>query len=184
VARAPSQRLDGATDASSALQITPLTTLPGVYSAYLWKNVAITLWFGPPAMDDVATYERGCRARAEEFPGGVSSVHIMLPGGRALPSPEVRVELRRVIQTYSYVSAGIAIVIPGVGFWASALRGLVTALSVLGKTDIKPQICGGYAEVAAWLPEVHRERTGVQLDSGELLSVLQKAELAALALAA
>jgi hypothetical protein len=171
-------RAPAATVTSGGVQVTPTTTIPGVFSAYAWKNVAITLWFGPPAFEDVATFERGCQKRVAECPDGISSVHIMVPGGKSMPTPETREELTRVLREYSQFSAAVAVVIPGTGFWTSALRALVTALSVLAKTAIKPQICANHAEVCDWLPGVHLERTGVQLNPKELLEALQQAERA------
>jgi hypothetical protein len=166
---------------SGGIHLALSTTIPGVYTAYTWKNISIALWFGPPAsLDDVATFERACQRRAEASPHGFSTVHIMVRGGKSMPTPEVRAELSRIFRHYSQFAAGVVVVIPGKGFWASAIRGLVTALTLISQTDVKPQICETYGEVAEWLPGVHAERTGVQVDSRELLGALSAVELAGL----
>lgn len=158
------------------VEVTPSTTIPGIYAAYVWKNVAISLWFGAPAFEDVATYEQGCRERYDQCPHGLSTIHIMVPGGTSMPTTETRSELARVLHEYSQLAAAAAVVIPGTGFWTGALRGLVTTLSVLAETAVKPQICSNYDEVCEWLPAIHEAKTGVALDPAELLAALKRAE--------
>lgn len=169
-------RASSAPVTSGGVHLTETIASPGVFSGYAWNDVAITLWFDAVALEDVAVFERGCQRLVEQCPEGVSSVHIMVPGGKAMPTSEARAELTRVLREYSRFSAAVAVVIPGTGFWAGALRSLVTALSVVARTAIKPQICANYAEVCEWLPEVHRQRTGVELDPNELLEALRQAE--------
>lgn len=164
--------------ASGGVHVTPSITIPGVCSAYAWKNISIALWFGPLALEEVPIFERACQQRVEQCPEGLSSVHIMVPGGKSMPTPETRAELTRVLREYAQSATAVAVVIPGSGFWTSALRGLITAISVLARTPIKPQICSNFADVCDWLPRMHLERTGVHLDPKELLEALHQAERA------
>lgn len=149
-------------------------TVAGVYASYAWLNVAIIIWFGPATIESVAVFERGCKAGRELFPQGMSSIHIMVPGGRSLPSSEARSELIRVFREYAPQSAANAVIIPGTGFWAGAMRSLITALCVLARTTTSPHVFADASEVSEWLPPVHFARTGVQLNPHRLSEVLQQ----------
>ena len=155
--------------------LTPLTRIPGVISAYMWKNVAIALWFGPLSVADVPAFEAGCKVNTKQHPEGVSMINIMIPGAKSLPTAEARQELGRIMREYQSSSAEVVVVIPGAGFWPSAVRGLVTALSMLAPR-YRLHIAGNFLEVAEYLPEPHRARTGVELDPKELLRALRWVE--------
>jgi hypothetical protein len=169
-------RASSAPIAKGGIQLTPSTTIRGIYAAYMWNNVAISLWFAAPAFEDIAAFEQGCRERIARCPEGLSGIHILVPGSNEMPSPETRDELARILREYSQQSAAVVVVIPGNGFWTGSLRGLVTTLSVLADSAVKPQICSNYDEVCEWLPAIHRARTGVELDPKELLEALKQAE--------
>lgn len=157
-------------------RLTFLNSVPDVYTAYLWQNVAITLWFGPATLESCVILERGCRKQAAEHPEGLSLVNIMIPGGRSMPGAEVRSELTRIMRDHTQHAAAVAVIIPGSGFWASALRSLVVALSMLRPRDMQLQIFGSAPPLVEWLLPLHAARTGVQLDAAELLSALREAE--------
>lgn len=159
----------------SPLALTPLTLIPGVISAYMWKNVAIALWFGPLSLADAPAFEAGCKLNTEQHPEGVSMINIMVPGGKSLPTAEARQELGRIMREYQGSSAEVVVVIPGAGFWASAVRGLITALTMLAPR-YRVHIVGSFLEVAELLPSPHRARTGVELDPKELLRALRWVE--------
>jgi len=172
---------DQATATASALGLTLASAVDRVYTSYVWKNVVIVVWFDAATVESILVFERSCQERAQKHPQGMSSVHIMVPGGKSLPTAEARAELSRVMREYAQYSAATAVVIPGTGFWASALRGMITAVSMLARTSANPRICGDFAAVAAWLPEVHEQRTGVRISANELVSALQSAERSGLA---
>jgi hypothetical protein len=169
----------GGSDAPQSFQgmpaITPSLILPGVYSAYMWKNVAIALWFGPLSLADIPAFEAGCKARCQEHPEGLSMVNIMVPGGKSMPSGEAREELGRIMREYEAHSAEVFVVIQGAGFWASALRGLTTAVSMLAPR-YRLHIAANFVQVAELLPEPHRARTGVEIDPKELLRAIRWVE--------
>jgi hypothetical protein len=178
MARSGLPRVDQASAATNSVRIAPSSAVDGVYTAYLWNNLSIVLWFDAATLESIVAFENSCRERVQQFPHGLSSVHVMVPGGKSMPTAEARTELSRVIRDYAQYSAATAVVIPGAGFWASALRGMVTALAMLARSTVKPRICSDFADVAAWLPELHEQRTGVRLEPAELLRALQEAERA------
>jgi hypothetical protein len=165
-------------------QLTFLNSVPDVYTAYIWKNVAITLWFGPATLESCAILERGCRKQAAEHPEGLSLVNIMIPGGRSMPSAAVRSELARIMREHTQNAAAIAVIIPGSGFWASALRSLIVALSMLRPREMPLQIFGSAPPLVEWLLPLHAARTGLQLEAAELLAALRQAEREAAAIKA
>jgi hypothetical protein len=187
VARSPSLQGSGSLVSgapASAVHVFELSAVPGVYSSYLWKNVAFIVWFAPATLESLAVFETGIKSLTERHPEGLSSVHIMVPGGKSLPTAEARAELARLMREYATLSSHVAVVIPGSGFWASALRGVVTALAMLSPRDKKPHICGTLPEVALWLPDPHRARTGVRVEPEQLLAALRYVERDASAIAA
>jgi len=157
-------------------QLTHLNSVPEVYSAYIWKNVVITLWFGAATLESCASLERGTRKQTAEHPEGLSMVNIMVPGSRSLPGAAVRAELARIMREHATHAAAIAVIIPGSGFWASALRSVVVALSMLRPRDMQLSIFDSAPPLAEWLAPLHGARTGVQLAAAELLGVLREAE--------
>lgn len=180
MARSGPPRVDARLEARTAVRITPSIAVSGVFASYLWKNVVIVLWFDAATVDSIVAFDRSCMESVREFPTGLSSVHIMVPGGKSMPSPEARAAISRLTREYEQYFAGTAVVIPGAGFWASALRGMVTAGSILARSKIKPRICADFADVIDWLPDAHEQRTGVRIEAQDLLSALQSAERAGL----
>jgi hypothetical protein len=175
--------LDARDDSTAPMDIVPSTIIPGTFAAYLWKNVVIATWFRPLSMAELPQFEAGCKARCAEHPEGMSVINIMVPGGKSMPTAEARAELGRIMREYEAFSAEVAVIIPGDGFWASALRGLITALSMLAPR-YRLRIAGNFLEVAEYLPEPHRQRTGVTIDPKELLRALRWVESQVSAVAA
>ena len=155
-------------------ELVPLSAVPGVYSSYAWNNVGLTLWFGPATLESLETFEATCRKVAADRPVRWSSVHIMVPGNSGLPSAEARAALARMTREMADTTAAIAVVIPGTGFWASAIRGLVTAVHMLGSRDFELKIFGNVEEVAQWLPEAQLQRSGVEISPAQLLDALRQ----------
>lgn len=141
------------------------------FSAYLWKDVAIFVWSDAPTVDSLAGYARCCSELIAEHPGGLSAVGFLVPGGR-LPTSEVRAELSRITDTLGDHLAGLAIVVLGTGFWASALRGLLTAVHMLLRKAIAMHVFSNSEAAVSWLAERHSERTGTTFEPEELLAVL------------
>ena len=156
------------------VEVSPLSAVPGIYSAFLWNNVGFTLWFGPATLESLRSYEAACRDCIAAQPGKLSSVHILVPGSSQLPSPEVRAKLAELTREFGHTSAAMAVMIPGNGFWASALRGLVTAIHLVGSREYETKIFGTIEEIAAWLPEAQRKRSGIEISSAQLLTALRQ----------
>jgi hypothetical protein len=88
-----------------------------VYAAYTWQNVVVVVWFGPVTLASLASYAEDHKLCAERHPSGTSRVNIMVPGGRSMPASEARDAFGRITRQYAANIAGVAVVIPGTGFW-------------------------------------------------------------------
>jgi hypothetical protein len=163
--------------ASPSKALTTFGAAPGIFEAFLWQNVSIVVWSGTATLESVDVYEDLCRQSRERFPAGLSSVHIIVPRQSLLPGSQVRDALTRVNAQYLDLVGAVAIVIQGGGFWASAVRGMITALtlSLTRSRGFELRIHAHVDEVAEWLPAAHLKRTGVTLGHDELQSALQRA---------
>lgn len=164
-------------EAASSVEVTqvvPMHAYEGVYAAYAWKDVIITVWFNSATVESVEAFAAGSK-RLEGTSARVSTVHLMVPGGRTLPSAEARHALVRVFKTYAPYIVTVAVVVPGTGFWAGAIRSLVTALTIVVPGVNAPRIFADIDALAEWLPEAHREKTGTVLDPVELVRALHEA---------
>ena len=162
---------------SAASALSSLSSVEGEYACYFWKNVVVSLWFGPSTLSGLANHDQHFQQLYERHPEGISVINIVVPGKHTLPPAEVREELKRFVAKYSPRVVAAALVIPVGGFWASALRGVATALMLVGH-DLKLNIFATTREVAAWLPALHLERTGVAITTEELAALLERAQRA------
>lgn len=165
---------------ASALEPALVGAVSGIFCAYRYQNVAITFWFGPATMESLVVFERGANDNAQLHPQGFSLINIMVPGGRSLPSAEVRAKFAQIAAEHAQRTAAVAVLIPGTGFWASAMRGMITALSMMSPRDYELQTFGNFPQMIEWLVPVHARRTSVAIEPRELLRALQTAEARAL----
>jgi hypothetical protein len=154
-----------------------MSEVPGIYTAYIWHNISVMVWRGSSSLTDLKQYERGCEQCRKRFPGGISAIHIIMPMDKQLPSSEVRDEMSRINDLYVDMVVAFAVVIFGGGFWAGAVRGLITALNMklVRKRPFEMRTHANLEGVIEWLPAEHERRTGVKIAPQELLAVLRAA---------
>jgi hypothetical protein len=79
-------------------------------------------------------------------------VYIYYTAGLAIPSAEVREATAALTRASSHVKLlARALVIPGSGFWASALQGMYTAMTAISSIRFPQRFCANEAEAAAFL---------------------------------
>lgn len=153
--------------ASPLIETKPLWTVPGVFAYDLWKNVSIGVYVGQATPAAARELLAMSSLQARTFPEGRSSVVFVLNQLPA-PLPEARADLDRV-----YESGGLActaIVLEGAGFWASAIRSMISnmvrgqAVSVRAHTNVD--------ELLDWLPDEHEKRTKVAFPPDDLKRAL------------
>jgi hypothetical protein len=80
------------------------------------------------------------------------SVYIYYAAGLSIPSAEVRQATAKLTQDASDVKLlARALVLPGSGFWASAIQGIYTATTAVVPGRIPQRFCSDDAEAAAFL---------------------------------
>lgn len=143
----------------------------------LWRNVTIVAWLGKPT--GAATRELGTitkRALNELGTGTkVSNVHL-IPISLRLPDAEARAGLHEVTQHYGQYTACVGVIVSGSGFWASAVRGVVTGVQVIAPRSFEMRIHTNSTELLDWLPREHERRTGVAIEGAELQRQIEQAE--------
>jgi hypothetical protein len=147
---------------------------PGTCCAGAWANVTLTHWLSRgtlSAVERVASV--GAELRAQ-YPMGTSAVHLIREGA-GLPTPEVREGLVKLMNEKVERRGCVGIVVGGAGFWASAIRGLVTGLRAASSREYPLKLAGSIDEIVSWLPEPHYKRTGIALDPAEFARALQAA---------
>jgi hypothetical protein len=147
---------------------------PGTCYAGAWANVAVTLWVSRgtlPAAERVARVSEELRA---QFPNGVSSIHLIREGA-ALPTSEGRERLIKLMNVGAEQLACVGIVVGGSGFWASAIRSLVTGMRAVSSRAYQLKLAGSIGEIVDWLPALHNKRTGSAITAAELQRALEAA---------
>ena len=159
----------------AAEALVPLACAAGEHASYAWKNVVVSCWFGPSTLEGVAIHDACLEGQCSLHPKGLSTIGVVLPGQFALPAPAVREELSRFVHKYAAHVVGSALILQGSGFWASAVRGAVTAVTMVSRRELKPQIFSAARPAVQWLAPIHLARTGVEIDVEELASLIEGA---------
>jgi hypothetical protein len=102
----------------------------------------------------------------------LSYVHLV-PNKLELPDAATRTAFIELAHNYGSRTACVAVVVGGVGFWASAIRGFVTGIRVIAPRSTDFRMHAEISELLEWFPEEHARRSGVQLESSDLLRKLE-----------
>jgi hypothetical protein len=149
--------------------------VPGVHRVTRWKNVVIVAWLGRPTA--VATRELGTisgRILGVLGDQKLSYVHL-IPLEVHLPDSETRAALHDITRDYGQYTACVGVIVRGSGFWASALRSLVTSVKVIAPRSVDIRIHADIAELLTWFPAEHAQRTGVTLEPADFVKTLSEA---------
>jgi hypothetical protein len=147
----------------------------GVFRAGIVGRLAITAWLGQVNMDSVEAYARFIQSFTARLAGGRGSIVHLLTERVALPSSGARSALAKLTENSEPVACA-SVVIEGSGFWASAMRGFLTGMRLLGPSSIRIHEHATPADVVAWLPAEHEKLTGEHLDPDELAHYLEIAK--------
>lgn len=137
------------------------------------ENVAILVWFAQP---DVASVDRLDRHLASLGAGkdrALTMIHVV-KSPLKLPDDASRAAMLRV--TTEHNVGLVVMVVSESGFMLSVMRSVITGLRVLTAGRFDYRIEGSVENVADWLPQQHRAKTGVELDAQQLLQVLYAAD--------
>jgi hypothetical protein len=155
--------------------VTLLGSDPGMVSFFAFENITIVVWHGKPNPGSVDQLTRVSERRRKANPHGVSVIHLV-QGQWELPDSATREAFVRLMKDGDGQLAVVSVVIGGSGFWASAVRSLVTGFRVLARGSFDMGLHGEISEVVSWLPARHTARTGVAVKSEQLERVLTFAQ--------
>lgn len=130
-------------------------------------NVALQAWHEPPDAADARALHTASVQLVQRYPMGLSSIHWVRSGGR-LPDHEARSVMSRTLAAYGDHYGRLAIVLNGDGFWAGAVRGMLTGLGIASGNREAFRVVASTVEAVRWLSEPHRQRTGVTVDGPRL----------------
>lgn len=139
-----------------------------------WRNVTIGIWSDQATLQAVQKLWPLVKHLLVEYPGGHSNIAFALDGAPA-PTPEAQAELARIFDAQKTRLACTAVIVEGTGFEASALHSSVTSARLTAPGPMRLRLHRSIDEVVNWLPAMHRERTGVEINAGDLRQVLQAA---------
>ena len=92
----------------------------------------------------------------------------------SIPDESARTAMVRTMKARSVTSVGM--VVEASGFVMGMLRSVITSVRLLSEGRFEYRIFANIDELSEWLPDEHRERTGVTLDKERLRRALQQAD--------
>jgi hypothetical protein len=150
--------------------------LPPAVSFFAFNNVTVVVWHATPEPLSVERLRLVSERRRKQHPKGLSVVHLVQTSPIELPDGPTRQAFARVIKEGRETLALVAVVVPVGGFMASAVRGLLTGIRVASRGSFEMGLYSDLEDLVRWLPNEHRARTGVQLDSDALRVALRRAQ--------
>jgi hypothetical protein len=146
----------------------------GEFSVFGWQNTTIVVWPQQATGTAVRRLAKVTAAKALEFREGFSNVHVV-KNGAGMPTPEARAGFVEMMEKHCKELACVGTVLLGSGFWVSALQSVTTGMRMISPRSFDHRINNSFEALVSWLPKEHRKRTGVSLESRELLAALTKA---------
>ena len=150
--------------------------MPLAFRIGMLGPVVVTCWFGPAdaaaarglarVTNDVIARQQGQR---------FSNVHLIDRRVR-IPDAETRAVLVQLAHDTAAHIACVGVIIEGEGFWASAVRGVITGLRAITPRSAHIHAYASIAQIVDWLPSEHEKRTGVPIDRGQVEYLLQEAK--------
>lgn len=148
--------------------------MPGRIAIFGLRNITLVVWGEVADLESVDHLARVGKERIRDYPCGLSDVHVI---GRQLGLPDADTRARLLEESRHATShlAAVAVVVGGSGFWASAIRGLVTGMHVLLAGEFELKLFGEDEDMPEWLTRVHTHKTGVDVSADLLRGALREA---------
>ncbi|HKP57428.1 MAG TPA: hypothetical protein VJV78_11940 [Polyangiales bacterium] len=139
-----------------------------------WANISLTRWVGRGTAAAVDKVSRVGDEVRTQYPSGVSAIHLIAETA-GMPTPEAREGLVKLMNRKTERLGCVGVVVGGSGFWASAIRSLVTGMRAVSSRAYELKLAGSIDEIVAWFPDQHAKRTGIAIDPDELAKALRTA---------
>lgn len=146
---------------------------PGVVSLYGLENITIIVWHSKPTVAAVEELTRVSQYRRAKFSHGISAVHLV-PAALELPDGPTREMFVKLLRDGDGKLAVVCVLIRGAGFWASAMRSLLTGLRVVSRGSVDLGLHTDLGAAVDYLLPRHHEKTGVPIGREHLSAVLTK----------
>lgn len=150
-----------------------VTQEPGSYILSSWQNVVISSWRSHGTASSVSKIYGLTERLLETYPAGVSGIHIIHNGAGA-PTPDGRLEMRRIMDVLGPRLGCVAVALEGRGFWASTIRSVFVGMNMLAPRSYALRIFAAAQDVVQWFPVEHERRTGVAIVARELADHLMR----------
>lgn len=151
----------------------PLGGDPGVVSFYGYENITIFVWHAKPTLVAAQQLSVVSQRRRAAFAHGISVVHLVQVTFE-MPDGPTRDEFVRLLRDGGGKLAVLCMIVGTSGFWASALRSLITGLRVLSRGTFDIGFHMDIAESVEYLHSRHLAKTGVTIDDEHFTGVLTK----------
>lgn len=135
-----------------------------------FSNIGFVYWGAQATVGSVRKMG-AMSARLIQDHATISIVQV-IPDDAPLPTDDAKELLLRMTEAGGSSIACLAYVMSGDGFWASAMRSYLTNVHWVRHRPFVPRVVATLEEVAAWMPALHLERTGVRVSEAQLLSSL------------
>ncbi len=159
---------------ASKLEVQPYVEEVGRFRYSYWRNVSIGVWSDQATLQAVQRIWPLTRHLITEYPAGHSNVAFVLDGVPA-PLQEAQAELARLFNARHTQLTCTAVIVEGTGFWASAMQSSITSMQLTSGGSMRLRLHRSVDEVLEWLPALHLQRTGVELNPDDLRRVLREA---------
>lgn len=166
-----SNRGDGSRGPSGEHELPTVTFVGnGCVMAY-WRNVLFVAWASPSTLSLIDEL-RQLMTRVTAKHAKISLVHIMF-GAIPLPNKEARAGFAALAKDFEARTDHTAVLVGEAGFWASAVRSVMTSFLLNKRGAPKLNLLGSVAETARWLASGHCVSGGVLVDAGELKQAIE-----------
>ena len=145
------------------------------HAAVLFRGVLFMIVQNDPGSDVLQQQAAWIRQMKAEAPGG-SAFLVVLRSDVPPPPEAARVLIKRVFQEFSKVVVAGAMVVEGKGFVGSALRSVLTMLSMAARPKYPLKVFSDVSEGCAWLVERMGPRSSCA--PAELVAQIEQARAA------
>lgn len=141
--------------------------VPGRCAVVCVQNVTLYAWRASPEGVDTDAIYRVAQKLIARYPGGGSGLH-WAQENAGLPTAEAREGFKRILQDFGGRPGEVGVILPGSGFWASAVRGMIAGLRLAAPSRVGMRVSTSVDELMGWFPAAHAKATGVRVTAAEL----------------
>lgn len=147
-ARLPSSPQSGTRPAATA-DPALVVDLPNVL-AYTFENLFLMLWRGPTTDAALDAIHLAMQALVDGRSDGIA-IFSIIERGATPPSAEHRERVRLFQEQLDHRVLGLALLIDGMGFWASAVLGVATAITSARRVRFRQRVCRSQDEAVQFI---------------------------------